>query len=277
MPYLHREQLAGMGVHYMYYPFDYFLKCQEELGFLTMEMWCWAPHFLLDDYGYQNPLELKKKAEDHGLKIGVFAPECTMYQYLLCAHEETARKHAFGYFKNGILAAEAVGAGIMPISCCGGDWNEEPERIFDRAVQMLAGLAPIAEAHHVTLAVETVRPEESRVVCSLSGLQKLLEAVGHPNVKAAFNLPVLRSAGESLEEWFGALGDKICHAHFSDGRPNGQLVWGDGLFCLEDELQVLNDYHYEGYLGQRFTDGRYFSAPRKADQRNMAAFEPFFI
>lgn len=45
MPYLRREQLAGMGIHYMYHSFDYFLKCQEELGFRTIEMWCGVPHF----------------------------------------------------------------------------------------------------------------------------------------------------------------------------------------------------------------------------------------
>ena len=40
MPHLRREQLAGMGIHYMYHSFDYFLDCQQELGFKTIEMWC---------------------------------------------------------------------------------------------------------------------------------------------------------------------------------------------------------------------------------------------
>ena len=39
MPHLRREQLAGMGIHYMYHSFDYFLDCQQELGFKTIEMW----------------------------------------------------------------------------------------------------------------------------------------------------------------------------------------------------------------------------------------------
>lgn len=40
MPHLRREQLAGMGIHYMYHSLDYFLECQQELGFKTIEMWC---------------------------------------------------------------------------------------------------------------------------------------------------------------------------------------------------------------------------------------------
>ena len=39
MPHLRREQLAGMGIHYMYHSLDYFLECQQELGFKTIEMW----------------------------------------------------------------------------------------------------------------------------------------------------------------------------------------------------------------------------------------------
>ena len=38
----------------------------------------------------------------------------------------------------------------------------------------------------------------------------------------------------------------------------------------------MNEYHYEGYLGQEITDGRYFADPKEADRRNIAAFEPFF-
>ena len=97
-----------MGIHYMYHSLDYFLECQQELGFKTIEMWCGRPHFLLDDHGYQSTSELKKKVEAHGLHIGVFTPECAMYNYLICAHDEYARKRALGYYTNGIKAAGEV-------------------------------------------------------------------------------------------------------------------------------------------------------------------------
>lgn len=113
MPYLRREQLAGMGIHYMYYSLDYFLQSQAELGFKTIEMWCGLPHFILDDYGYQDTQELKKKVESYGLHIGVFTPECSMYSYLICAHDPLAQKHSMGYYTNGIKAAGEVGAKIM--------------------------------------------------------------------------------------------------------------------------------------------------------------------
>ena len=206
MPHLRREQLAGMGIHYMYHSFDYFLDCQQELGFKTIEMWCGRPHFWLDDHGYQDTCELKKKVEDHGLKIGVFTPECAMYNYLLCAHDEYARKRAVGYYTNGIKAAGEVGAKVMLTNCCGCDWNEDPERVFERAVQMLRKLAPVAADCGVTLAVETVRPEESRMIIKLPELARLLKAVDHPNVKAALDLTAVGVAGETVKEWFEIFG-----------------------------------------------------------------------
>ncbi len=276
MPHIRREQLAGMGIHYMYHSLDYFLECQQELGFKTIEMWCGRPHFLLDDRGYQSTSELKKKVEGHGLHIGVFTPECAMYNYLICAHDEYAQKKAMGYYTNGIKAAGEVGAKVMLTNCCGNDWNEDPERVFDRAVKVLSALAPIAADNGVTLAVETVRPEESRMIITLPQLARLLKAVDHPNVKAALDLTAVGVAGETFKQWFETLGSDIVHMHFVDGRPYGHLVWGDGLHPLSDYIELMNQYGYEGYLGQEITDGRYFADPREADRRNIAAFEPYF-
>ena len=129
---LKRQQLAGMAMHYKYYPLDYFLKAQAELGLKNIEVWCARPYFLLDDYGYDDPAAFKAKVESYGLHICAFSPECTVYNYNLCSFDETAQKHSMGYFKNGIKAAAGVGAPTMVINCCGGARNEAPAKIFER-------------------------------------------------------------------------------------------------------------------------------------------------
>lgn len=228
MPYLRREQLAGMGIHYMYYSLDYFLQSQAELGFKTIEMWCGLPHFILDDYGYQDTQELKKKVESYGLHIGVFTPECAMYSYLICAHDPLAQKHSMGYYTNGIKAAGEVGAKIMLTNWLRAETGRRIRSVpLTGAVQVLRKLAPVAEDNGVTLAVETVRPEESRVVITLPELKRLLDAVDHPNVKAALDVTAMGVAGETMQEWFETLGSDIRHMHFPDGRPYGHLIWGD--------------------------------------------------
>lgn len=275
MSYIQRKKLAGMNMHYKFRTLDYFLESQSGLGLETIEVWCARPHFLLDDYGYEDTSVFKKKAAKYGLTIGAFSPECTVYNYNLCAHDEMAARHSMGYFENGIKAAGELGAGVMVINCCGGARDEEPERIFDRAVKNLGRLASLASECGVVLAVETVRADDSPVINTLPELLRLLKAVDHKNVQACLDLTAAGLAGETMRDWFEALGNGIKHIRFVDGRPHGRLVWGDGLWPLEDQLEVLEAYDYSGYLSLAVNDARYLEDPKAADERNMAVLKPF--
>ena len=165
--------------------------------------------------------------ESYGLTIGVFSPECTVYNYNLCAWEETAARHSMGYFENGIRAAAGTGAKLMVVNCCGGARDEEPERVFDRAVSRLKVLAKTAADQGVTLAVETVRP--GRLPCvqhpPRAG-QGSWDAVGEDSVQASVDLTAAGMAGESLKDWFETLGKRLRHIRFVDGPPPGAAGLG---------------------------------------------------
>lgn len=274
---IHRKQLSAMGIHYLYYPLEYMLEAQAMAGFQTIELLGQAPHFLMDHTGYQDPVPVRKLAEEKGLTIGCFTPECAIYQYQMCAPAPDFHHRSMEYFKRGLEAAEKFGATKLLTNCIGGTFDEEYERVYDRAVKSLSLLSKTAADHGVTIAVETVRPEESRCIITLPELQKLLKDVDHPNVKAGLDTIAMAVAGETPEEWFKALGKDIVHTHFVDGRPYGHLVWGDGLFPLETYLDVLNKYDYQGLISQEITDFRYFDDPAAADARNYQAFKPYII
>lgn len=277
MAVIHRKQLSAMGIHYLYYPLDYMLDAQAKAGFQTIELVGMAPHFLMDHTGFQDTAPIRKMAEEKGLAIGCFTPECAVYQYLMCSPEPGFHERSMEYFKRGLEAAEQFGATKLLTNCIGGVWDEEYDRVYERAVKSLSLLAPTAADYGITIAVETVRPEESKCIITLPELKQLLQDVSHPNIKAGLDTIAMGVAGETPEEWFSALGDDIVHTHFVDGRPYGHLVWGDGLFPLESYLDVLNKYHYEGLISQEITDFRYFEDPAAADARNFRAFEPYII
>ena len=266
-----------MGIHYLYYPLDYMLDAQAKAGFQTIELVGMAPHFLMDHTGFQATAPVRKMAEDRGLTIGCFTPECAVYQYLMCAPDEGFHHRSMEYFKRGLEAAGQLGATKLLTNCIGGTWDEAYDRVYERAVKSLTLLAATAADYGVTIAVETVRPEESKCIITLPELKRLLGDVNHPNVKAGMDTIAMGVAGETPEEWFKTLGKDIVHTHFVDGRPYGHLVWGDGLFPLESYLDVLNKYHYEGLISQEITDFRYFEDPAGADARNFRAFEPFIL
>lgn len=277
MAQIHRKQLSAMGIHYLYYPLEYMLEAQAKAGFQTIELVGQAPHFLLDHTGFQDPVPVRRLAEKNGLTIGCFTPECAIYPYVMCAPDPNFHARSMEYFKRGIEAAEMFGAKRLLTNCIGGTFDEEYERVYDRAVRSLSLLGKTAADYGVTIAVETVRPEESHCIITLKELCRLLQDVNHPNVKAGLDTIAMAVAGETPEEWFSALGKDIVHTHFVDGRPYGHLVWGDGLFPLERYLDVLNRYDYQGYISQEITDFRYFDDPAAADARNYQAFLPFIM
>lgn len=275
MAHIRRDQLAAIGIHYVYYPLDYMLDAQAKAGYKTIEMLGMAPHYLMDETGFQDPVELRKKVEARGMTIGCFTPECATYYYTMNAPEGGFHDRSMEYFKRGIEAAEKMGAKKLLTNCIGAPFDEEYDRAYDRAVRSLRELAKTAADHGVTIAVETVRPEESRVVIDLPAAQRMLREVDHPNLKAMVDTCAMGVAGETLEDWFRALGPDIRHMHFIDGTPYGHLVWGDGSHHLGRFIETLNRCGYEGYLGQEITDGRYFMDPAAADARNMKNFERY--
>ncbi len=275
MAHIRRRQVSAMGIHYLYYPLEYMLDAQAAAGFQTIELVGMAPHFLIDHTGYQDPAPVRRMAEERGLTIGCFTPECAIYQYLMCAPDPGSHQRSMEYFKRGLEAASEFGAKLLLTNCIGGTRDEEYGRIYERAVRSLSELAPVAADCGVTIAVETVRPEESSCIITLPELKKLLADVDHPRVRAGLDTIAMGVAGETPEQWFAELGEDIVHMHFVDGRPYGHLVWGDGLYPLERYLDVLNRHGYEGYLSQEITDPRYFEDPAEADRRAFEAFLPF--
>ena len=86
------EQIAVMNQHYKKYSFDYFLAAQEKLGIKNIELWCGAPHFWLDSVSYSNCREIKKKAQNYGIKIVSTASPSYQWQYQ-CASQKLSLIH----------------------------------------------------------------------------------------------------------------------------------------------------------------------------------------
>ena len=110
MAHIKREQLAAIGIHYVYYPLDYMLDSQAKAGYKTIEMLGMAPHYLMDETGYQDPAELRKKVEAHsGMKIGCYTPECATYYYTMNAPEGGFHDRSMEYFKRGLRGGRENG------------------------------------------------------------------------------------------------------------------------------------------------------------------------
>ncbi|MFP9130186.1 sugar phosphate isomerase/epimerase family protein [Niallia sp. BSM11] len=276
MSFIRRDQVAGMNIHYMRYSLESFLDAQVAAGIQSIEFWTGVPHYYLDPTVYSDCKVLKKKLVERGLQLVCFTPENCMYQYQFAATKPEIFEKSFEYFSNGIKAAAELGCEIMQCNSGWGYLDEDREEAWKRSSEMLSRLTATAEREGVTLALESLRPEESNLVITVNDAKRMFDEINHPHMKILVDTTAMGVAGETLQDWFDVFGANIIHTHFVDGNPYGHLIWGDGHHNLGEFLATLKQNGYTGYLGQEITDSRYFTNPGEHDKRNMKAFEPYF-
>ena len=115
---------------------------------------------------------------------------------------------------------------------------------------LLRQLAEEAEQRHITLALESLRQDETDLAYDLPTTRQLIEQVGHPSLKVMADTIATGACGETLEDWFVAFGSDLVHMHFLDGDPFVHNIWGDGNYPLEQMLRCLQANAYTGYLVQ---------------------------
>ncbi|MCI6019168.1 MAG: sugar phosphate isomerase/epimerase [Clostridiales bacterium] len=270
-----REQLVAMNQHYRRFSLDYFLDCQERVGFKNIELWCGAAHFYIDSKGHESCEPLKKKLRARGLKVvSVTTPSCA-YQYQYASQEEKSLEESFKYFANGIEVAAELGADRVVVNSGWGYIHENEKDMWKRSAENLYRLAEIAKRYDIVCMMESMRDDETNIVNSLETAKKMFDQVNHPNLKMMVDSIATGAAGESLDAWFDTFGKNLIHMHFLDGDPYLHNVWGDGNTSLEQQLQTLNKYSFTGYLVQEVADEKYFSNPYLADIKNMRVLERF--
>lgn len=269
------EQIAADNYHYRYHPFDLFVENQKRLGIKAVEIWGGSPHFYLDDTCAVGFAEARAMLDAAGIRVAAFTPESISYLYNLCAWNDEIRVKAMNYYRLAIDAAVTLGAPIMVLNCCGGAKDQSEEVTYTHAVEGLKNLAPYAAGRGITIAVQTNCLDEGNILHTLPALCSLLNEVNEPNVKAGLDLCAASTANETMEQWFRVLGTDLVHIHFTDGKPAGHLVWGEGLHPVDDLIGIPEKYGYTGVLSQLLTKEAYFFAPEMADRKNMDALAPW--
>lgn len=271
------KQIAWSNYHYRYHPFPLFVENAKKLGLETVEIWGGSPHFYLDDTAAEGFREERSMLDQAGLHVAAFVPESVSCLYQLCAWNPEVREKAQGYYRLAIDAAVTLGTDTVILSCCGGAKDQPADLAYWNGVHSLRSLAAYAADRGVTLAVQTNCPQDSNILHTHDQLRQFLRDVGAPNVKPALDLCAMAAAFESLEDWFRVPEERPVFIRFSDGRPEGHLVWGEGILPLEDFAERLERLGYTGALGQILAQERYFFQPEEADRRNLDALRPYLL
>ncbi|MFT8459472.1 MAG: sugar phosphate isomerase/epimerase family protein [Liquorilactobacillus ghanensis] len=262
------DNLAGMNIHYPFYALEDFFSYQNNIGIKNVELWGGTPHLYLDAASFESLNKVIALARKYKIKIPVFTPESIIYQYNIAAPNKEQWQKSKLYFKNAIRITAELGAKIMGINSGFGLLNEPASEAWQRSLEMLSSLSEFAAQQNVTLALETLRPEESQIVTTIEDAKKMLHEVNSDFLKPMIDTTAITVAGETLEQWFNTFGTSIVHIHFVDcGKKGGHLAWRDGEQDLAAAIKTLNKYNYTGFLGQEITASRYYKKPFEADKR----------
>jgi sugar phosphate isomerase/epimerase len=108
------------------------------------------------------------------------------------------------------------------------------EETVSRVAECLTGLAPVAEAHGVTLVLET-----HDAFSTGRRVAEVLAKVGHSAIGALWDLHHPFREGEDPTETFLALSPYLRHAHVKDSRDGRYCLLGEGDLPVPEMLTHL--------------------------------------
>ena len=116
MDLIQRRQAAVMNQHYQRYSLDYFLDAQQRIGFTSIELWCGAQHFWLDDQHYDDVQSLLRKVQRRGLEVVSLTCPSFCFQYQYAPFSPEVADYCLSYFKKGLAVAEDLGCTVMTVN-----------------------------------------------------------------------------------------------------------------------------------------------------------------
>jgi protein FrlC len=263
------ERIAVMSYPYCHYTFEYFLKAMERFGVRKIDIWAGSPHLYYEDMGPRELQRMKEGIASHGLSVVAYTPEQVLYPYNLAAREDGLRARSIEYFKTNIRIAAQLGAPLLLVSAGWGYLDERREEALDRSRQSLRELAAYAHDHGVILALEALTKISSNLINYADELARMVADVSSPALAGMLDLGQMGILGETVEDYFKALGCPPIHMHIMDGRPAGHLAFGDGILPVYHYLREALRLGYAGCFTMEMNDRQYYLEPDKAIARSL--------
>ena len=82
----------------------------------------------------------------------------------------------------------------------------------------------------MTLLLEELKVTTTNVLITSSDLAKMIDEIGSDAIVGMVDLDQMTYAEETIDDYFGNLGDKLQHVHFND---RGHTVPGDADFPMK--------------------------------------------
>ncbi len=220
-------KLAPMNYHYLRYPIKKFLDKVERSPFDSIDLYCSAPQLNIFDYPLSSLLELDRDIRSRGLSIMAMTPENCVYPVNFCS---------IRYYQRAIDTAEFLGCPCIQISTGFGYFDAPREEAWNYCRDSMQQLAAYCDRKKITLFLEELKVTTSNTIITSTDLARMLREIDSPWVVGMVDMDQMTYAGETVDDYFGNLGEKLQHVHFND---RGHTVPGDITATRTRPLMIL--------------------------------------
>lgn len=164
-----------------------------------------------------------------------------LWAHSFASDDPDARRRAAEIVSEGARFTPELGARVILVPITGIEGQDNAVG-FDRWVEGLRKVAPVAEQTGAILALENVGRSPAR---SAPDILRMVEAVGSPAVRVYYDVGNGTSFGFDANEELRLLGDKVAQVHIKGAR--GSQLWENTL-DMNQVARTLKEIGYDGYL-----------------------------
>lgn len=167
----------------------------------------------------------------------------------LISPDPSQREAGIAYAKWAVDCAAALGASTLsgPLHSTLGHFSGEGPTVEERAraVDALRAIGPYAAAKGITLGLEALNRFECYLVNTMDDLSSLVDAVGHPNIRAMYDTFHANIEEADPVGAFTRNLRNIVHVHISE---NDRGVPGRGNIPWDETFAAIRASGYDGWL-----------------------------
>lgn len=254
-------KFAPMNYHYLRYPIKKFLDKVESSPFDSIDLYCSAPQLNIFDYSLSRLIELDRDIRQRNLKVMAMTPENCVYPVNFCTQDPVTRQSSIRYYQRAIDTAEFLGCPNIQISTGFGYFDQPREEAWKYCRESLAQLAVYCQRKQVRLFLEELKVTTTKVLITSKDIAGMLDEIGSPCIVGMVDMDQMTYAGETVDDYFDHLGERLMHIHFND---RGHTVPGHGDFPMKEYYDAIKRRGYDGTVSFEICDRRYYCDPDKA-------------
>ena len=203
------------NIHYFYYDIEYFFKTVKKSGFDKVEFYTGTPHIFIDGNIIDDFESAFETAHKNGVEIVAIHPETMSFRYSLCRLEKEWNQKSLNAYLNNVEFAAEHGCRYIHTDISGAFKDDDEKSIRSNVVSNLNIIAEKCEENGIVLVLECMSEDNQGYISTINQLRRLINQI-EAEVMVGINYSALRTASETLEQWFREFGNQIKYIRVSD-------------------------------------------------------------